>query len=80
MTIDVLALLALLLAAVDYIFVIYEGMYHELWIVRVVEDGCNIVYVVMTQVYSRAVMQQSTHNYIIVLSLCFLQLCLPLNH
>ena len=46
-----------------YIFVIhvYLGMHksevYELWIVRVVEAGSNIVYVAMTQVYSRAIMQ-----------------------
>ena len=65
-----LATLALLLAAIGgsdmslrYIFVIhvYLGMHqsevYELWIVRVVEAGSNIVYVAMTQVYSRAIMQ-----------------------
>ena len=65
-----LATLALLLAAIGgsdmslrYIFVIhvYLGMHqsevYEVWIVRVVEAGSNIVYVAMTQVYSRAIMQ-----------------------
>ena len=65
-----LATLALLLAAIGgsdmslrYIFVIhvYLGMHqsevYKLWIVRVVEAGSNIVYVAMTQVYSRAIMQ-----------------------
>ena len=69
-------MLALLLAAIggsdmslQYIFVIhvYLGMHqskvYELWIVRVVEAGSNIVYVAMTQVYSRAVMQQSNCYY-----------------
>ena len=61
------AALALLLAAkggsdmsLQYIFVIlYVGMHQSevLWIVKVVEGGSNIVYVAMTQVYSRAVMQ-----------------------
>ena len=73
-----LATLALLLAAIggsdmslQYIFVIhvYLGMHqsevYELHvrIVRVVEPGSNIVYVAMTQVYCRAVMQQSTCYY-----------------
>ena len=59
------ATLALLLAAIggsdmslQYIFVIHVGMHqsevYELWIVRVVEVGSNIVYVAMTQVYSAA--------------------------
>ena len=49
-------------AAVHFKFVIhvYLGMHqsevYELWIVRVVEAGSNIVNMVMTQVYSRAVM------------------------
>ena len=64
------ASLTLLLAAIGgsdmslrYIFVIhvYLGMHqpevYELWIVRVVEAGSNIVYVAMTQVYSKAIMQ-----------------------
>ena len=64
--------------------IIYVGMHqsevYKLWIVRVVEAGSNVVYVAMTQVYSRAVMQQSTRYYIILLSLCFLHLCLHFNH
>ena len=49
--------------SLQYIFLIYvhEGMYqsevYKLWIVRVVEAGSNIVYVAITLVYSRAVMQ-----------------------
>ena len=71
-----LATLALLLATIggsdislQYIFVIHvylsmhQSEVYELWIVGVVEAGSNIVYVAMTQVYSRAVMQQSTCYY-----------------
>ena len=69
-----LATLALLLAAtggsdmsLQYIFVIQAGMHqsevYKLWIVTVVEAGSNIVYVAVTQVYSRTVMQQSTRYY-----------------
>ena len=71
-----LAALALLLSAIGgsdmslhYIFVIhvYLGMHqsevYKLWIVRVVEARRNILYVAMTQVYSRAVMKQSTCYY-----------------
>ena len=47
--------------SLQYIFLIYVGIYlseiNELWIVRV----HGIVYVAMTLVYSREVMQQSTH-------------------
>ena len=90
-----LATLALLLATIGgsdmslhYIFVnyIYVGMHqskvYELWIVRVVEAGSNIVYVhvAMTQVHNRAVMQQSTRYYIILLSLYFLHQFLHFNH
>ena len=89
-----LAALALLLAAIggsdmllQYIFVIYVCMHqsevYELWIVRVVEAGSNIhvVYVAMTQVYRRAVVQAVyTRYYIILLSLCFLHLYLQFNH
>ena len=35
---------------------------YELWIVRVVEAGSNVVYVAMTQVYSRAV-YKLLHNF-----------------
>ena len=41
----------------------HQSEVYELWIVRVVEAGGNIVYVAMTQVYNRAVMQQSTCYY-----------------
>ena len=44
------------------------------------QSGRNIVYVAMTQVYSRAVMQQCTRYYIILLSLCFLHQCLHFIH
>ena len=55
--------------SLQYIFV---SKVYELWIVRVVEAGSNIVYVVTTQVYSRAVMQAVyTRYYIILLSLKF---------
>ena len=86
-----LATLALLLAALGgsdmslrYIFVIhvYLGMHqsevYELWIVRVVEAGSNIVYVAMTQVYSRAINHAVV--YMLLLSLCFPHLCLHFNH
>ena len=75
-------MVTLLLAAIggsdmslQYIFVIhYVGKHqsevYELSIVRMVEAGSNIVYVAMTQVYSRAVMQQCTYYYISLLSPC----------
>ena len=77
-------MLTLLLAAIgrsdtslQYIFVIhvYLGMHqsevYELWIVRVVDAGSNTVYVAMTLVYSRAVMQQSTQYYILYFHFAF---------
>ena len=49
--------------SLHYIFVVCVGIHHSEvythWIVRMVEAGSNIVYVAMTQVYSRVVMQQS---------------------
>ena len=77
------ASLALLLATIggsdmslQYIFVNYICWYapiriYELWSVREVEAGSNIVHVAMTQVYNRAVMQQSTRYYIIYFHFAF---------
>ena len=69
--------------SLQYIFLIllHAGMHqsevYKLWIVTVVEAGSNIVYVAMTQVYSRAVMQQSTRYYF---HFAFLHQFLHFNH